>query len=672
MIFKELVIENFGLYSGRHTIQLAPNKRGNRNITLIYGQNGVGKSTVQEVIQLGILGPFYLGERTANVEYEKYLFKRCHKNPEVKNPSQQTKIEINLSYTKAGTSVDYKFVRSWYNNSEDLDEKLSIFENEKELKELDQKERNLFIRELIPPGFAKVMFFDGEKLQSMNENSTLNSFIADCCHSLFGLNLVNILQKDIELYSNKLLSEQKNSPIANEIHTLTKEIDALISEKEMLTIKHKSIEEEQEEIQEKISVEEINLAEKGRWVAEKMDDMETRRNKLVNAIENDKKALVEIFSALGPFSVAKDLCLQLKKKLQIEKNIEKWKNAEEIIKERIDSLEENIDSLPIWSKLKIKDKETKDLFIAEFKNLLSSTDVTKTKVVHELTETERNTLELWIDSILNELPKRIELLTVDLEKNEQFLSNLNKERATFSNEDDVKTILKTIQELNHKMGSLENEKKTNSRKIDEVSKRIEFYTGRKESALKKSLGLNDLEKKLKLSSITKTILEEYTETLLDRKLKKLEKVLLEKFNILCRKTNYFDKADIDRKTFNVNLYKGKQEVSQAHLSAGEKQILALSMLWALHSISNISLPMVIDTPVARLDKKHRNAIIKELLPNISEQVIVLGTETELSIDVVKQLMASLNNYYELKYDSKNHSTKLYERDAVKQLEELEV
>jgi DNA sulfur modification protein DndD len=57
--------------------------------------------------------------------------------------------------------------------------------------------------------------------------------------------------------------------------------------------------------------------------------------------------------------------------------------------------------------------------------------------------------------------------------------------------------------------------------------------------------------------------------------------------------------------------------AKSELSAGEKQIYAISMLWALARISGRPLPMIIDTPLARSDRDHRSLLGHQYFPNAS-------------------------------------------------------
>src|SRR5690606_33202414 len=70
-------------------------------------------------------------------------------------------------------------------------------------------------------------------------------------------------------------------------------------------------------------------------------------------------------------------------------------------------------------------------------------------------------------------------------------------------------------------------------------------------------------------------------------------------------------------------------VDKKALSAGEKQIYAIAMLEALGRTSGRSLPLIIDTPLGRLDSKHRDKLVNNYFPTASHQVVILSTDTEI-------------------------------------------
>lgn len=68
-------------------------------------------------------------------------------------------------------------------------------------------------------------------------------------------------------------------------------------------------------------------------------------------------------------------------------------------------------------------------------------------------------------------------------------------------------------------------------------------------------------------------------------------------------------------------------------------MFAISIVWALALTSGYKAPVVIDTPMARLDSAHRTSFVKEYLPAASSQVIVLSTDEEIAgtyLDLVRE------------------------------------
>lgn len=84
---------------------------------------------------------------------------------------------------------------------------------------------------------------------------------------------------------------------------------------------------------------------------------------------------------------------------------------------------------------------------------------------------------------------------------------------------------------------------------------------------------------------------------------------------------------MESNTLNIKyLSEEGKEVPQDSLSAGEQQLMVISILWALAICSKKKLPVIIDTPLSRLDSLHRTALINTYFPNAGEQTIILSTD----------------------------------------------
>ena len=73
-------------------------------------------------------------------------------------------------------------------------------------------------------------------------------------------------------------------------------------------------------------------------------------------------------------------------------------------------------------------------------------------------------------------------------------------------------------------------------------------------------------------------------------------------------------------------------------------------------MTRIALPLVIDTPMGRLDSSHRKAMLESFLPQASHQVIILATDEELNHDALSVLESNTARHYEITFDSQLESS----------------
>ena len=92
------------------------------------------------------------------------------------------------------------------------------------------------------------------------------------------------------------------------------------------------------------------------------------------------------------------------------------------------------------------------------------------------------------------------------------------------------------------------------------------------------------------------------------------------------------------------------------LSAGEKQIYAIAILEALAKTSGRHLPIIIDTPLGRLDSEHCTKLINNYFPYASHQVIILSTDTEIDESFYQDLKADISHAYQLEYQPEQGTT----------------
>lgn len=132
------------------------------------------------------------------------------------------------------------------------------------------------------------------------------------------------------------------------------------------------------------------------------------------------------------------------------------------------------------------------------------------------------------------------------------------------------------------------------------------------------------------SSKLRIAIFEYLDQLVIKKAKEVEVYMVDYFKKLSKKGNQVQDYFVNPNTFEVQFMDKYGEVMpKRRLSAGEKLIYAVSLVWSLASASKKILPIVIDTPLGRLDRVHKSNMLTKYFPYASKQVIILSTDSEV-------------------------------------------
>lgn len=84
-------------------------------------------------------------------------------------------------------------------------------------------------------------------------------------------------------------------------------------------------------------------------------------------------------------------------------------------------------------------------------------------------------------------------------------------------------------------------------------------------------------------------------------------------------------------------------------SAGENQIFATALIAGLAQVSGVRAPLVVDTPLGRLDSMHRKNILNFWTSNPRKQVILLSQDKEIDHAFYKRLEPSIGKSYLLEH-----------------------
>ncbi|ECN6376808.1 AAA family ATPase, partial [Salmonella enterica subsp. enterica serovar Enteritidis] len=117
MLIKQLVLHNFRVFCGTHTIDLAPRKRPHevnpRPIVLFGGLNGAGKTSILSAIRLALYGRLAFGPAMQQQEYVEQLGALVHNGTYTAERPDEAAVELTFTYNQNGHETEFTVTRSW-------------------------------------------------------------------------------------------------------------------------------------------------------------------------------------------------------------------------------------------------------------------------------------------------------------------------------------------------------------------------------------------------------------------------------------------------------------------------------------------------------------------------------------------------------------------------------
>jgi DNA sulfur modification protein DndD len=376
-----------------------------------------------------------------------------------------------------------------------------------------------------------------------------------------------------------------------------------------------------------------------------------------------ERAIHELSTGLLPFSLVPGLCNNLQKQLTVEAEYQQWLASQNIVKPRVNRIQEQIASEDFWktANLSIPAKlrtKISNQFTTLLEGVLESPQhIVDMKVRHDVSEQERLQILGWIEQAINEVPEQLKQLTERLEDAEGHRQELEVKLRNVPEDEIIKPLMDELNQLYQKLGELETIANQQEKKLVSQNNRRQDAHRQLQKNYEDLRSGEDLEKRLVLVTKVQKVLDGLLERLVGEKIEQLEGLVVTRFNELIRKPDLVHRVSIDSQEFHVTLYNREDKViTNDSLSAGEKQMFAIAILWALRQLSGRPFPVVIDTPLGRLDSEHRNNLVEVYFPRVSHQVILFSTDTEVDQSYFEALEPYISHAYHLIYNSERGAT----------------
>ena len=650
MILDRLSLCDFRAYRGLHQVELGPRVKygSQRPIILFGGLNGAGKTTLLMAIRLALYGRHALGMGTSKANYANFIRGCIHSSPKALVRPNSTYVELDFTYGKLGRKTHYRVRRSWLDDGRNVREMLSLWEDSIPTASLSEESCQGFLNELVPIGVSELFFFDGEKIAELAEDDS-GTALGDAIHRLLGLDLVERLRSDLRIYMLRSASKAAGKDAAIEIQDLQHDYEDIKAELEEHRAELDRVENELSELIVERDRLEVRLTERGGDWGASREALRARAKELVDALRRAERQLREELAGPYPLFLAREALVDALEFAAAELVSLAKQEANQLLTRFASKLKERLDGIGQAAVDNLLSKALQPQMTA---NLAPSIDLSHRAV---------GRMEHTVHSAVPEAEARVERVATEIA---QFKEELDTVTLRIEQAPDEAVLAKDFSKLaalNELISEAGAEAAVRSREVKSAyAKAIEIARSLRDKH-KALAEARQREQPLEYADGARHLLSDFRRINAERKIGRLENEFAAAFHRLARKEDIVVKACIDPRRFTVKLINSdNDEIQKSQLSAGEKQIYAIAMLEALARTSGRHLPVVIDTPLGRLDSHHRANLVSHYFPKASHQVILLSTDTEVDESFYRQLSPQVSHAFEIVYNDQERAANLRE------------
>ena len=688
MVIKNITLYNYRLYYGKNSIDF--NVKDNRNLFIITGENGFGKTTFLH----SLIWCLY-GKNASEVDEDSYRetlnssYVKIQKSnlnviaqEKLKLVSDETKKDIAKkgyngfeeikSYSTYYVSMEFaevmipsvpckslKIIRSYDSITSKEETKILIDGRPSELTE--DMGADIFINDFIlSRDIARFFFFDSERIVSLAETTTKSNRqrLSSAYNEVLGVKKYEDLKSNLE--NLRLRFRRHSDDIANR-----RKLENLVRSEKSLKDRQDKLNSLSEQIISTLSDQrkmdeqyQISLMREGSSMTlEKYKTLQLVKEK---GLEKDKeyKSKLKDFLEEAPFAIVGKLFNETKSQIvqdyKISQSVKDSENLTMVINGISLELKNLISTLPTPS----TQKEDLSVKVEGILSKYKGKQVDKEPLLNVPKAMYDDFLALYTN-IVTTYKSEFEHLADDYKKNRQLLERTSRRIANMQNQENDNL----IKEIRSKKNILEKQIASNETRLRAIHESLGIINDKlqkvkeeiQETSKTISLAADDVNK----DKLAEELIEElnvFLVSLREQKKDSLERRIKGILNSLMHKPDFIGRVEVlnsSEDDMKINLYTPQGIlIDKDGLSKGEQQLYATSLLKALVEESGIQFPVFIDSPLQKFDKDHADRIIKEFYPSISKQVILFPLlYKEINKGEVEAMKDILNESYIIKNDT---------------------
>lgn len=670
MILERFAIHNLFSYCGTWEFDLFP-PEGGANVLLVWGRNGYGKTSFLNSLKLlfsGVSDELRKAVHTGrDLKRDHYLLGMGDEWMGIFNRQARVAGEqdfgVSLRWREAAGTVDVE--RMWRLHNGGVEEILDVRPSFGDaLQDADgnvEGEARAFIQARLPESVLPFFIYDGERVQQLAEANRDGQMAQ--IEQLLDLADIDVLD---EYLGRNLAAWRRESNDASQhrINALQHEIRSLEEKLAGLGADRKALEGEIAETEHAAKRLDTALQARRQFALQNAaSQLATKREGLAGRLEERTLAFFESFTRDAPLALHPALMTEAARELEKIAAHPNRRLKDELARifgglpdrlfddppQPVPPLTDDQEDLLRRKLARVLDSyrpDAEDMAAGLF-HLPPSRAETLLRVVDDYASDQRKRAR-WAEELLE--IRRIKTELDDVERKRNDVSNLAPQEQRLFEERiaEREGLLRKIEELSQRMGSLAEQERNLNR---ELGAKRDACKGEE----KKLAGANVAKDKLGFGQRMRQALASYRALLKARRRGDIETAINSRFGELMTSHTQIRHIRVND-DFSLHYLDAEgQPVGMGNLSAGMKQLVAQALLWGLKDVSGKEAPVVVDTPLARIDRKHQENLLARYYPKAGQQVIILPTDSELDREKYALLKPHVYREYRLVNPEGDHT-----------------
>lgn len=629
-----LIIENFGPFYLEHKLHFQG--LDGKGAVLIGGKNGAGKTHLLRALYLAAVGEGGRGDlRTLESDSDatKFKLENSLNRRAAREGNDTSRLAITISQRTedgaGGKKITLVREIRHRTNSAPVFTSYAMKDdgNRIETEQMIQRLRDTF----LPRHLARFFFFDAERGQSIN---LTEKDIVEGINRVLGLWSFSALEDDLRTISQKHRSttsepEMRLADVQADIqkaesHIRVKEAEQVSVDEELADVKADMVEVEDE------------LKTIGAVDPEDLLKAQGRRDEIAKVRGQLEKTLEEAWEIALPVGVLGSFRSRLADDLIREEQKRDWDSVRSSVEPKIPQVKADVfDRAPEDFAL----DDARLSFYAERleRALLRLFHPPPEGMADTIFLTDRSDLSAQIRSRLMSSPARIRDLAAQSEELDKLDAEARELEQKMRNLQQNRVALERGQELREKRGQLLARIESLKRQLDEIATLLATETERLQELKREETNLTATVNKVKENRSLAALASRYRDAVGEiqrRAAIQLRETMSEYVGELwiqiADRKHEFTALEFDQ-AWNCWLLRGdgkRLAWDEINASAGQRQVRLLAFTEALRRLAQLTPPLVVDTPLGRLDKEVRDAVLDQVYL-AGHQSIVLSTNEEI-------------------------------------------